>query len=104
MPAPFPPSEKPSQVIHLEEPILGYRTIEIGFHAVERMEQRGVSLEDVLKTLRNGRQVPGKQPRGRIRVKWNKTARLRIDVIFEKLKDRLGVVTVIPFGGGLSRR
>ena len=106
MPRPFHmrPPDKPSKVVHLPNPILGYKIVEFGYHALERMEQRSVSEEDVLKALVAGRQVPGRQPPGKTRIRWNKTARLRIDVVYEKMQDRLGIVTVIPFGGGIARR
>lgn len=53
MPRPFHmhPPHKPSKVVHLANPILGYKIIEFGNHALKRMEQRSVSEEEVLKAL-----------------------------------------------------
>jgi len=53
MPRPFRmrPPDKPSKVVHLPNPILGYKVVEFGYHALERMEQRNVSEEGCPQSL-----------------------------------------------------
>ena len=81
--------------IVLNEKARGKDLIEVIGHAQDRMKTRGVSQQDVLNTLRgNTKNISQSQP-GRIRLRWQKTPKIFIDVVFEELKDRIRVITVI---------
>jgi len=82
--------------VKVDEPILGYTTIEFTSHVLDRMEQRGVTQEDVLRTLKANKQAPGRQPPGRIRLYWHKSRNLTIHVVCEKGPNNLGIITVVP--------
>jgi len=82
--------------VKVDEPILGYTTIEFTSHVLDRMQQRGVTQDDVLRTLKANKQVPGKQPPGRIRLQWHKSKDLTIHVVCEKGPNNLGIITVVP--------
>ena len=91
----FGGNKETSRIIEGEE-VLGFRRLEIVGHARTQMKIRNVSLADVLRTLRNPDEKGlGIQPAGRERVRWHKTARLAIDVVFERLADRIRVIAVI---------
>ncbi len=79
----------------LTEPALGRNTIELSGYARLQMGIRGISEDDVLQTLRNPKQFGLPTQPGRERVRWNKTARVAIDVVYEIHPDRVFVVTAI---------
>src|SRR5438046_676319 len=73
------------------------RFARVGFmaHAVDRMESRGISEADVLQTLREPDETGLPTQPGRKRVRWQKTPRVAIDVVYEELADEIAVVTVM---------
>jgi uncharacterized protein DUF4258 len=95
VPEELPPgwSENAGEILH--ESALGFGVAEVCRHALDRMQSRGMTKRDLLRTVRNP-DVTGLpiQP-GRERIRWNKTARVAIDVVYERLEDRLFIVTVI---------
>jgi hypothetical protein len=75
--------------------VMGVDMVEFTRHALDRMEQRGVSEADVLKTLDSpDREIPSDVP-GTVRVRRDKSARVSIDVVYALGRDRVGVITVI---------
>jgi hypothetical protein len=70
----------------------GVNTLEIISHAQDRMTEREITQEDVIRTLanpddeRDSTQMPGRRE-----AFWNKTAKFRIKVVFEQLNDRIRV-------------
>ncbi len=78
----------------LQVNVLGVELVEIIHHAIIRMKERGVSDRDVLEALRNPDQTGLPTQPGRSRVRWNRTHRVAIEVVFEKMKDRVRVITV----------
>ena len=91
-------------ILELGTPIGAYKLVEIVQHAVERMAERKVSEPDVLNTLRNPDETGLHTEPGRKRVSRNKTARIAIEVIYEELKDRLRVITVVSRTRRISGR
>ncbi|SRR6266511_2786001 len=87
-----PESNRESLV--LPEQARGKNLVELTGHAQDRMELREVSQQDVLDTLRHASiSIPTQE--GRIRLRWQKTPRTSIDVVFDELRDRVRVITVI---------
>src|SRR5438132_13202939 len=79
----------------INELALGFNRLLLTIHAQQQMEIRGITLEDVLRTLRQPTsKVPQTQP-GRQRLRWNKTARVAIDVVSMPIENELHIVTVI---------
>jgi len=75
--------------------VLGFGKIELVGHARQRMKQRQISQADVIRTLKNPDEtVPSSHP-ARTRVRWHKSRRTAIDVVYEILSDRVRVITVI---------
>lgn len=100
-------SRTTSKLVTLQSQLLGCRLVEFTGHALARMKQRDVTEDDVLKALQiSNRQIPGQQQPGRIRIRWQKTRRLSIDVVYEKdaKKGKLDIITVIAFTASLTRR
>jgi hypothetical protein len=84
--------------------ILGYDTIALIEHALDQLKARGITLQDVETTLRNpDASIPTAMP-DRERFRWNKTARVAIDVVFERHPSCLLVVTAIKIERRLVRR
>ena len=87
-----------------DAPILGYDVIALVEHALDQMKARGVTLEDVEKTLRNPDESISTAMPNRERFRWNKTARVAIDVVFERHPSCLLIVTAIKIERRLVRR
>lgn len=83
-----------SEIIEGRE-VLGFKKLEIIGHARKQMKIRDVSVDDVFRTLQQPDETGLRADFGRERYRWNKTTRSAIDVVFEKLADRIRVVTVI---------
>jgi hypothetical protein len=97
-------SEDREQAFKVDPPILGYDTIVLTEHTLDRMSERQLTLEDVKRTLREPDEpVPSGRP-DRIRLRRNKTARVAIDVVFEEHPACLLVVSVIKVERRLVRR
>ena len=91
-----------SRIIH--ESVGRFRVIELVGHAQERMKLRGISDYDIVMTLRNPT-VKGlpTQP-GRLRVRWNKTMRVAIEVVYQEHPDRIVVITALKHIRRISGR
>ncbi len=89
--------QRSGKLIRVPKPILGYEFVEFTTHVLDRMDQRGVTEEDILKVLSLNKQVPGPQPPRRTRIRWHKTAKMCVDVVYEKQKEVLGIITVVVF-------
>lgn len=72
----------------------GKRLVEICSHALDRMKERGISTEDVLRAIRKPTRTIYKDALRR-RVRKHRTASIAVDVVYETEQDRLIVVTVI---------
>ena len=79
----------------LNESALGFDTVTLTGHAQDQMEIRGVTVEDVLKTIRNPTERGLPTQPGRQRFRWHKTIRTAIDVVHMPIENSLFVVTVI---------
>src|SRR5207253_10883396 len=79
----------------IEPEVLGFRKLEIIGHARKQMKIRDVSVTDILRTLEHPDEKGLRADFGRERHRWNKTTRSAIDVVFERLADRIRAVTVI---------
>jgi hypothetical protein len=96
--------EDRAEVYEANPPILGYSTIQVIGHALDRMKARDVTLVDILKVLREPDKTGLPTQPGRERYRRNKTARVAIDVVFERQADRLSVVTTMKRDRRISRR
>jgi hypothetical protein len=79
----------------LHESARGRELVEIVGHALERMKCRSITEHDILCTLREGVASPDQTQPGRLRFTWHRTRKIKIDVVFEELPDRVRVITVI---------
>jgi hypothetical protein len=97
------PEQQPkSKVINYR--LLGSDFVEFGYHALQRMKQRDISEQDVLRAVENpDERLPVNQP-GRLRVRWHKTTMIAIDVVYEQQGNRVGIVTAVKFQKHLARR
>ena len=75
--------------------VLGVQFVEIVGHANNRMKERGVSDQDVIAALKSPSKTGLPTQPGRERVRWNKTARVAVDVVYERLSDRIRVITTM---------
>ncbi|MCI0682773.1 MAG: DUF4258 domain-containing protein [Gemmataceae bacterium] len=101
---PKPKIEK-SESLFLPIAFRGVNTLEIIDHARQRMKQRGISQDDVINALKNPTEErPSEQMAGRTEVVWNKTAMVRIKVVFEQKADRVRVITAAVSRRPLSGR
>src|SRR5713226_7034625 len=87
--------EDRAKTVLLAEPIMGYRRIEFTGHALDRMEDWGLTYDDALLTLKCPDATGLPTAPGRERVRRNKTAMTSVDVVYEKVPDGCRVVTVI---------
>src|SRR5947208_9482901 len=83
----------------------GVNTLEIIWHARERMRERGITQDDVVRTLErpDEERLSEKQP-GRSEAFWNKTALVQIKVVFEARADRIRVISTSKKQRRLSGR
>jgi hypothetical protein len=73
--------------------VLGVHVVEFTYHALARMNNRGITEEDVLSAVRNPTKTGlGAEP-GHEHVRWQKDLRTFIDVVYTKKTDRLGIIT-----------
>jgi hypothetical protein len=90
--------------IVIDEPILGVPRLEILRHAQDRMKERGISLQDVRLTIEKLDEMVACEQPGRKRARRHKTTRIDIDVVYEKLKDRVLVITAIKVERRIAKR
>jgi hypothetical protein len=74
---------------------LGGQLVEIIEHALDQMKIRGITEDDLWKTIKEPDKTGLPTEKGRLRVRRNKTVRVAIDVVYEALPDRLRVITAI---------
>ena len=86
---------KPGREITVEKPILGFRNVWFTRHALDRMQQRRISEAEVLQVLRSPTKKGLPTAPGRERWRRNRSRKLAIDVVFERWKGKLCVVTTI---------
>jgi hypothetical protein len=101
------PPKKLKDPTPIEKPALGHKRILLTGHAQQQMAIRGISVEDVLQTLRHPtkQDLPVQAGRpNRKRFRWNKTARVSIDVVHERIQGELYVITAIKVVRRLGRR
>jgi hypothetical protein len=77
----------------------GKRLVEICSHALDRMRERGVEAEEVLRAIRKPTRTIYKDGIRR-RVRKHRSASTAVDVVYETDDDRLIVVTVIVLATG----
>ena len=79
----------------IEATVRGFELVELTRHALDRMKVRGISINQILETLRNPRKtgLPTQPGRKRFRGALNKAR--AVDVVFEEKTDRIVVVTVV---------
>jgi hypothetical protein len=78
--------------------------VELVGHAQERMDDRDVTDEEILLTLREPHETGLPTQPGRQRVRRRLSARWDLHVVYEELGDRLRVITVMPKARRLPRR
>jgi hypothetical protein len=83
--------------------VLGVQVVEFTYHALARMNNRGITEEDVLSAVRSPTQTGlGAEP-GKEHVRWQKDLRTFIDVVYAKMADRVGIITAWKTKRGLIR-
>jgi hypothetical protein len=83
----------------------GVNTLEIIWHARERMRERGITQDDVLRTLESpDEERRSEKEAGRWEAFWNKTATVQIKVVFEPKPDRIRVISTSKKQRRLSGR
>ncbi len=88
----------------LRQAVLGYDKIVLTGHAQDQMELREITEEDILRTLRNPTKTGLPTQPDRHRVRWHKTARVAIDVVYKDIEGLLHVITVIKITRRLVER
>ncbi len=82
-----------ARVIH--ENVRSCRTVAFDEHALRRMQERGVSEDDVLNVLRNPDRTNLPAGPGRLRFRRNHGSGSWVDVIFEEDPTQIVVITVL---------
>jgi len=74
--------------------VLNYDMIEFWWHALDRMNMRGITREDVIEAIEDPttKGLPTKPGRSRIRKAFPSTGKI-IDVVYDEKPDRLRVIT-----------
>ena len=75
--------------------ILGRQKLELVGHALLQMSIRGISEQDVIRTIRNPTRTGLRTKPSRKRVRRHKSTYKAIDVVYEELPDRIRVITAI---------
>ncbi|MSR57896.1 MAG: DUF4258 domain-containing protein [Planctomycetaceae bacterium] len=87
------PTAAGGRIIHLS--ILGVNVLELTKHAIDQMRIREVKEDEVIRVIR-GPQVKNLATQGnRERVRRFRGTKRAVDVVFERLPDRIRVITVI---------
>jgi hypothetical protein len=85
---------KPGIVVECES-LRGFTKVEFCIHAIEQMKIRGLTREDVLRTIREPELTDLHTQDGRFRFRRYRTEKRAIDVVFEETADRIIVVTAM---------
>lgn len=92
----------PSKILDVQ--VRGCSKVELTWHAQEQMRTRGISEADILRTLeRATEELPVNVP-NRKKIRWNKTVRFSIDVVYVVIGDHLVVITAIKNQRRIARR
>ena len=75
--------------------LIDYDEVYFTGHALKRMSQRGITQEDVFRTIEKPDATNLPTATGRFRVRWEKTDQYGIDVVYELLEDLIRVITTI---------
>lgn len=75
--------------------VLGFRKVEFTRHAILQMKIRGITEQEVLNTLRKPQETGLPTNILRERVRRFRSRKIAVDVVFERLADRIVVVTAI---------
>jgi hypothetical protein len=81
--------------IEIRRRLLGFETVYLTRHAMIRMAQRRISLDEVCRTIGRPDATGLPTKPGRIRVRWEQTAQSAIDVVYEIQPTRVRVITTI---------
>jgi hypothetical protein len=79
--------------IEYKKQVLGFPTIYFNQHALERMRERGITLDEVFRAIENPDITGLKTQPGRIRSLWKKSNDVAIEVVYEVQVSRVRVVT-----------
>lgn len=74
-------------------PTLGFDSIHFTVHALDRMKQRRITRDDIYRAIDNPDQDGLPTTTGRERVRWQKTERFSIDVVYEIVFDTIRIIT-----------
>lgn len=85
---------KPGTVVDCET-LRGFTKVEFSVHATQQMKIRGLTREEVLKTIRDPEKTGLPTQEGRFRFRRFRTNTRAIDVVFEEWVDRIVVVTAM---------
>jgi hypothetical protein len=82
----------------------GKAILEIPSHALDRMKQRGISVDEVIRAIRKPSRsgLPTEPPRRRVRK--HRSPSEAIDVVYELDADRIIVVTAFPVPVSKNRK
>lgn len=90
-------SERRSDPAHVvecpDEPVRGRPRVELIHHAMDRLEERGISVEEVIAAIRQPDQEGLPTDAGRQRVRKLLGPRHALDVTFEELPEAIRVIT-----------
>ena len=83
-------------IVHVvRENVRGCSTVAFDEHALQRMQERGVSEDEVLDVLRNPTQTGLPTTANRLRLRKHLGAGSYLDVVFEEDPTQIVVITVI---------
>ena len=84
-----------SRGLTLKRRLLGYEKVHFTGHALQRMKQRGITREDVFRTIENPDVVGLPTVLKTFRVRWEKTDSFGIDIVYALGTDAIRVITAI---------
>jgi hypothetical protein len=90
------------KLIHVK--LKGKLLLEICSHALERMKERGISVDEVIRAIRKPTRTGLPTPPPRRRVRKQRSRSEAVDVVYEMETDRIIVVTAILIKGIWSAR
>jgi hypothetical protein len=86
--------KKPGIVVDCE-PIRGRKKVEFSVHALDQMEIRGITRDEVLRTIREPHKTGLPTQPNRKRFRRYRSVKKAIDVVFEEANDRVIIVTAM---------
>lgn len=79
----------------LKQKLLGFDLVEFTQHALSRMAQRGITRDDVYRTVGNPDYTGLATAPHRHRVRWDKSVNFCIDVVYEICPKHIRIVTAM---------